>query len=605
MILHCTPPYRYDIPNAALGYLKGFLESKGIQVKNVYWNVILSREIQEFNKGLQSSSGLPLFSVHAITLHVWRHLIADPQKWSTLPQNPFFSSFLSRGEQSQLVHMIKDKIDRYIIENNLHTTSCAGFTMKSQQWLMSAYIISRLKEMNPDLTVAIGGITNKSQGRTYMRVFPLADYAIWGEGEYPLYYLVKALKEGTPLNEVPQLIYRDGTDICSTHKTADCPDLDSYPFADHTDYFETLHTSAPGAVKVHIPIWGSRACPWNKCKFCVLNEEYTYRARSPENIAEEIEYQSRRHNNDTFIFVDTEVAGTRKRFKTLLNLLVHLSAARNEPYHFVGDLSPIFIDHETIKSMRRASFDSVQVGFEALTDTLLEKMQKRHRFAYNIQVLKLGNRYQQNMDGLNIIRGIPTETAEDILESCQNVRFLRFFLNTYRLDPTPLALYKGSPFYEEMSDAEREPWNYHQFWTETAPTTVIPESDRFEFFGFFNQGSRHRLWDNLDIALKFYAQQNCSYTWIEYENGSFIEEKGLKTYGYTLDRDETDILIFCDVIHSFDEVKSEFSHIDDNRLRETLYPMKDAGVIYYDRSMHTIISVVDASRRESIWGHES
>ena len=55
--LHCAPPYRFDVPNAALGYLKGFLEARNIHVKNVYWNVILTPEIEGFNRGIETPSG--------------------------------------------------------------------------------------------------------------------------------------------------------------------------------------------------------------------------------------------------------------------------------------------------------------------------------------------------------------------------------------------------------------------------------------------------------------------------------------------------------------------------------------------------------------------
>ena len=52
MILHCTPPYEQYTPNPALGYLKGFLQSQGVEVTNIYWNVILARRIFKFMSGM-------------------------------------------------------------------------------------------------------------------------------------------------------------------------------------------------------------------------------------------------------------------------------------------------------------------------------------------------------------------------------------------------------------------------------------------------------------------------------------------------------------------------------------------------------------------------
>ncbi|MBU7019241.1 MAG: hypothetical protein HXS44_17155, partial [Theionarchaea archaeon] len=267
---------------------------------------------------------------------------------------------------------------------------------------------------------------------------------------------------------------------------------------------------------------------------------------------------------------------------------------------FFGEISPIFLNPETDISLRLATFLGIQIGFDAVTYTLLEKMQKRQKFAHNIQALKLGQRYQLNIGGRFILRGIPTETVEDILESCRNLKFLRFLLNTYSIGPSLFLLYKDSPFYKEMPEKEREAWNNNPYWTEISPTELIPESDRFEFFGFSRERPYHSLWDDFEVILNFYTNQNYSYTWIEYVNGSFIEEKGPKTYRFTLNRDETDILIFCDLVKSFKEVRKRFLHIPEENLREILHTLNEVGFLYYDQNMDTIISVLDITEKESV-----
>lgn len=599
LTLHCAPPYMYNIPNPVLGYLKGFLNSKGVSVNNIYWNLVLTREIQEFNRRVKSHSRDSKFSIDTIVLYVWKLLMKEPSQEKRTPLDLLFSTVFTREELEGLVHSVKDKIDWYIKQHHLHEAPLAGFTLKTYQWLMSSYIIRRLKEMNPNIKIVIGGISNENQGFAFMKTFTHADFAIWGEGEYPLWHLFTAVVEDKPLDNVPQLIYRDRNTLDATPHRSETPPLDEYPFADHTDFFESAQTFMGGKMRVLIPIWGSRSCPWNKCKFCVLNEEYNYRMRSPENIVKEIEYQSQKHNIEDFIFVDTELPGNRKRFKTLLNLILRASSTRNEPYHFISEISPVFIDDETARFMEIASFTTIQVGFEAVTDSLLEKMQKRHRFARNIQALKLGSRYNLNIAGLNVIRGIPTETEEDILESSENLKFLRFLLNTYTLNPTLLELYKGAPFYTEMPEDERKTWKYHWHWVEIDSVGFIPEDDRFEFLGFIKEESPSHLWDSFETVMRSYAQQDRSYKWIEYPDCSLVEEQGPKTYRWVLDRDETDILIFCDVIKSFSQLKEKFPHVSEEKLREILWSLKDFGLIYYDKDMRTIISILDVHEKKS------
>jgi radical SAM superfamily enzyme YgiQ (UPF0313 family) len=596
MILHCTLPYRPDIPNPALGYLKGFLQAQKIPVQNVYWNIILEKNVRLFNKGFEKiSGGAGLLPLSGITLFSARHLLQEVT--TSTPLSLIFSSVFTKREIANIIHSFKSTIDQFIRMNNLDKALLSGFTLKSNQWPMALYIMNRLKDMNPATKVVIGGITNEEQAQSFMNVFTKADFAVWGEGEYPLVHLVTALAEGTHLDAVPHLVYRHGKKCVATKAQIECPSLDEYPFADHTDYFTLMEGVSPPPSAI-IPIWGSRSCPWNKCKFCSLNENYEYRTRSPENIVKEIEYQSKKHGCDSFIFVDTELPGNKKRFKTLLKLLKENSAKRGKLYSFHAEMSPLFIDPHTAQYMEHA-FSSIQIGFEALTDSLLEKMEKRHKFAHNIQALKLGAQYNLNLSNLNVIRGIPSETEDDIKESCINVMFLRFFLGKYPLSPNYLTLEKGSPFYDEIPESEKEKWKANLLWAEIAPTGLIDNVDPFELYGFCETSPFHyREWDIFARVLASYRSQNRSYEWIEYEDKSILEEKGSIIYRYTLTRDETDILIFCDTIKHFKEIKEKFFHIPEDDLITMMNSLKEAGMIYYDKDMSTIIAVVEAYKKK-------
>ena len=600
MILHCTPPYCQNVPNAPLGYLKGFLEAEGIPVTNVYWNVILAKKIGDFQRVLGNyPRPVGAFPSEHIIFHICKQMLAEnSDNSSSTTSDLVFSSTFSREELSEAVTSIKDDIDGYIKQNNLYDVPLSGFTLKTYQWLMSLYIICRLKEMNPDTPILIGGIYNEYQARAFMEVLTLADFAIWGEGEYPLLYLAKALEDGTDIADVPNLVYREGDRIISTtaHANPD-PPLDEYPFADHSDYFTTMKKFDPFNKSILIPIWGSRSCPWNKCKFCALNEGYAYHVRSPENIVGEMEYQSKKYRISNFQFTDSDVAGNKKRFKTLLQLIIQSMRERKKPYRICAEISPLFIDSETALYMKRAGFCEVQSGFEAASDSLLQKMQKRQKMVHNIQALKYAHQCNLPLYSLNIIRGIPTETEEDVKESCSNLKFFRFLFSKYRLEPTILLLLKGSLFYDEMSEKEREEWKEDSLWREIAPLHLIPEADRFEFFNFYNSTfSHYHLWSTFEHLLRFYEEQDRSYKWIETPDGSVVEEKGLKSHRYTLGRDETDLLVLCDSIKLFSELKKEFSHLNEEELRSKLATLKDAGLLYYDKESNSI-SVLDATKK--------
>jgi radical SAM superfamily enzyme YgiQ (UPF0313 family) len=609
MILNCTPPYGQHISNPALAYLKGFLEFHDIEAKNVYWNLVLAEIILKLRTGMELYTENEDYRSIYAAIYLSRQLLKSCQKET--PLDTLYSIRYSREEIGEMAHKTEEYIDEYIRKNRLHEASLAGFTLKTHQWLLGYYLVSRFKTLNPSIPIVLGGIASEEQARTFMRLFTFADFAIWGEGEYPLLYLAQALEEGD-VERVPNLVYRDNGKISFTHIMNETPHLDEYPFANHSDYIQAFKSHMKGdslsaymnavgrrfgdKFPAALTIWGSRSCPWNKCKFCALNENYTYRVRSPENIVKEIEYQSQAHGINTFIFVDTELPGNLKRFKTLLKLIMQSSATYEKKYYFCAEISPAFVDEETAKYMHLVSFNEIQVGFEAMTDTLLRKMEKRHRFAHNLQALKLGNMYGLQMIGLNIIKQIPGETKEDILESCRNVKFLRFFLSKYSLNPRSLRLEKGSPFYEEVKE-ERNEWVDSPIWTEVEPLDLVKWEERYDFFGFYKP-FQDLLWIDCENIIKFFTKQNCSYEWIEYKAGSFVEERGLRLCRYTFDRDETDLLLFCDTIKSYLEVKERFSHLSEEKLHEMLYDMREAGFIYYDEELKWIISVVEAGKRK-------
>jgi radical SAM superfamily enzyme YgiQ (UPF0313 family) len=592
MILHCAPPYWHTMPNAALGYLKGVLQEQGVPVKNVYWNTILHKKISSVQKVLANfprAGGS--FPSEAIIFFLCKKLLRISSE-NTILDLLFSSSYTEEGVNT-LLQSLREDVDQYLYKNSLDREPLHGFTMKTYQWLMGVYLISRLKELNPDTRIIIGGLTDSEQARTFLKVIPQADYAIWGEGEDPLCLLAKASEEGTSLRTVPSLVYREHSEILSTSPLKDPHPLDSYPFADHSDYFTLLRKVDPFNKSVVLPIRGSRGCPWNKCRFCVLNEEYVYRVRSPENIVREMEYQSKRHRVDNIQFTDSDVAGNRKRFISFLTAIIDSMKQREKPYYICAEVSPLFIDPETANYMKRAGFCEVQAGFEAVTDQLLKKMQKRQKMVDNIQALKAAHRYDLPLYSLNVIRGIPTETAADVRESCSALPFFRFFLGVYRLEPTILLLLKGSSFYDSMSEQQREEWKSDLLWQEIASTHLIPEGDRFEFFSFQRDSFQHHaLWNIFEYLLRFYTEQNYTYQWFRTEEGSLLEEKGFSQVTHVLTGDETDILVFCDGSRSYDEIKKEFSHLTERELQSVIRQLTEKKLLYSDEE-GTCISVVE------------
>lgn len=592
--LHANFPYLIEVPNAALGYLKSALSEEKVNVTNIYW-YLPPREILESISALLikfQNKRIDLLDPPALfTAYLSRFFHADKATYSFGPTliEHLLTTYNPLKKVNQVAKTFKDFVDHSIENENMADVDIAGFTVNFYQWIISSYIWSKLKELNPNIKVVVGGLATRSEAQTFMKTFQTVDYAVWGEGEIPLKELVRRIDDRKSLPEVPHLVYRDKNGLRSTDVPVCRVDP---PFADHSDYFKRVK-EFDIAIPPFIPIWGTRSCRWNKCKFCSVNRGIEYYERPVKDVVREIEYQSEKYNVDKFMFVDTDIG--RKNvadFENLLRELLRSVNRRKKPYDIWAEVSPAFLNGKYMEMMSKIRM-VIQIGFEALTDSLLQKMRKMHRFAENIQALKLGRDYGVNITGLNVLRNLPEECEKDIIESMENLNYLRFFLNRYILRPSELTLYKGTAYYNETPLDEREKWVTNIMYDETKQTGLIKEDNRWDFFGFrAHQLKHHLLWDQFSDMLERFQKAKVFYTWLEFsDRSSFIEEYN-EVSGhevYFLDGERTRILKFCDNIRSWEHLRNEFSSSEN--IEDTISQLRRENLLYVDEERGYLISI--------------
>ena len=116
-----------------------------------------------------------------------------------------------------------------------------------------------------------------------------------------------------------------------------------------------------------------------------------------------------------------------------------------------------------------AGFKEVFGGYEAVSDNLLQKMNKINNFADNILYIKFCSKYDIKI-AVNVIMKIPDETIEDVKESRRNLHYLRFFFHGRMHDFTHFyshfTLYKESRYDKLLSKTEKEkykPIDYYNY----------------------------------------------------------------------------------------------------------------------------------------------
>ena len=606
--LHCALPYTPLIPNAALSYLKSYLlKNNRNSIRNFYWNLFPKEINEKFNSIVYDLMKLynvsySFFVILYATVIISKYLYPRDKKVEFSSLDAIFNSqIFYKHDIMKLTENIKSYINTEIEQDAIAQVDIAGFTMKTNQWLLNYYLMKKLKKNNPEIKLILGGLQSKEEGLQYMKLFKEVDFAIWGEGEIPFTRLIQQFDDIKSYSSIPNLIIRNDQNMYSTYQISksELPDFNEYPFPDHSDYIKTINK-----LDIHqnykFPIQGSRSCLWNKCKFCILSEGIPYCERSPENIVKEIEYQSKKYDIDGFMFIDEDIGlKNNNKFIELLHLLIKSSNHRRRPYHIVGEISPIRLDAYSIKLMKKISFDSVQIGFESMTDNLLKKLMKKQSFAHNIQALKFAEEQNFDLTGLNIIRGIPTETEEDVVESIENLKFLRFYLHKFPIIEARLGLYYGSSFYDELSPSEIEKnWKYSPLWPDITNFYFMNNINIRDFFfrtiGFSKGLTYSNEWGIFGKILKKYNSSRFRYKWMVYPDGSSVIDENDGEYQYKLDKIETNILIFCNMTKKYNELKNQFQNLTDDQLLEILYSLKDTGLIYFnDISNKFVISIVN------------
>jgi radical SAM superfamily enzyme YgiQ (UPF0313 family) len=501
---------------------------------------------------------------------------------------------------------IYEIVQREIGNIDFSKISLFGISAKYNQWIPGMILAEEIKKIAPDVKIIVGGFGNEQVAHEAMAHCRFFDFVSWGEGEYPLLELSEQLKKETPeFNIVPRLIYReaDALQQSSTNKS-NYLDLENYIYPDYDDYIDN-YPYPEKAENINIPINTIRSCHWRKCKFCDFNKGYKLRVRSPECIVNEIEYITTKYGLTTFSFVDSDTFGSLEHFGKLLDLIIELKYRNEEDYVFWAEIIPnAMFSAKLMEKMAIAGFKNIFIGYDALSDSLLTKMNKSNNFSDNIFFVK--HALKNGITPIvNVIRHVPGETEDDVLECINNLHFLRFFYNnsivSFSHIYVNLVLSSMTKYYTLMSIEEREKYDVDDI-TYLMPDNFSNSKNRFHLFRYEKRvRDNAKEWDKL-IEIEDYYKSNkfsykiqenngiCYYT--EYCNDTEIENIvfGEPEYGDLLKTLEKKICTFTEVYSTMLKIYPE---IIEDRVKEILLNLKNAYLIYCNPEFSNVVSVIE------------
>jgi anaerobic magnesium-protoporphyrin IX monomethyl ester cyclase len=281
-----------------------------------------------------------------------------------------------------------------------------------------------------------------------------ADVIIKGEAEKTLEEVVHSLNTGAPLPSVAGIVTRlDGKEI-TTHPRGVIKDLDSLPFP----AWDLVDIASYRDVWIHhhgyfsLNIATTRGCPF-KCNWCakpVYGNRYN--CRTPERVAEEVEYLITEYQVNHFWVCD-DIFGLKPGWIQDFNRIVK---RRNLKFRYkIQSRVDLLLQQDTIKALAESGAETVWVGAESGSQKILDAMDKGTTVE---EIYAATSILKEN--GLRVAFflqfGYPGETLEDINKTIRMV--LELMPDEVGISVSyPLP---GTKFYEKVKDQLKEKQNW-------------------------------------------------------------------------------------------------------------------------------------------------
>ena len=202
-------------------------------------------------------------------------------------------------------------------------------------------------------------------------------------------------------------------------------DLDDFPYPDwgsYTKKFPLRNDFFSLNQKIAVPLLGTRGCPYSCFFYCTypLQQGRKVRARSVNNIIEEIKYWKKELGTNKFVFRDPVFSINRKHTIEFCKKVIE----EKLNITFMVETHLNNLDDEMIPLLRKAGLELVYVGVESASNFVLKDMKR-----FTVEHDKQFNVIKKCEDaGIKVktmfIIGNPEDNKETIVQSIEYAKYL-------------------------------------------------------------------------------------------------------------------------------------------------------------------------------------
>jgi radical SAM superfamily enzyme YgiQ (UPF0313 family) len=194
------------------------------------------------------------------------------------------------------------------------------------------------------------------------------------------------------------------------------------------------------------PVLSSRGCPGTCGYYCPysLTQGKVFRARTPDNVIDELEYLKQKYGARSVVFRDPSFTCDMDRAMRISEKMTR----RNIGLRWVAETTPFQIDRGLIEAMAKAGLAGLNIGVESANPEVLESSRRQKADCDNLKELI---RWCHELDikvGAFYIIGHQKDTKDSIEQTMRMSKELRTDYAQFTL-ATP---YPGTRFYDKVRD---------------------------------------------------------------------------------------------------------------------------------------------------------
>lgn len=292
------------------------------------------------------------------------------------------------------------------------------------------YQIARFVKTITNIPIIVGGPHATSVPEEVLKNKDI-DVVVIGEGEITFKELLDNISNAHGINHIQGIGYKKGDELILNHQRGYIEHLDEIPFPawdliELEKYAQNTSMSTVG-FRPYMVVLTSRGCPFH-CTYCHNIMGKRFRARSVENVLEEMRLLIEHHHIHDFELIDDVSNFDKERIKSVFRGIIQ----RNWKVRlsFPNGVRTDLLDEEIIHLMRQAGTAELSIAVETAS-LRLQKLVKK-----NLNLEKVKHMIDVAVDEGIFVRGFfmigfPTETEAELKSTidfaCKSRLHVAFF----------------------------------------------------------------------------------------------------------------------------------------------------------------------------------